>query len=207
MEEMVINTTAFIRGEVVAASKKKGKFQLPPPMVTLVEIEAATSFVTFTMIKGIARMSIEELMRAGKLSRLIKEIKHGRDQSRAGKKETPAKDKTAAIYMTQSWQRMTRQKVTQNFERVREITFPPLSTSSRVEGPLVIEAEIDGHMIHHIDYIICGTQRRGDSLENFKVTLHPDFPDQEVAIRGTLSTKRRTELCSLLKENLDIFAW
>ncbi|GKB22474.1 reverse transcriptase domain-containing protein [Tanacetum coccineum] len=43
--------------------------------------------------------------------------------------------------------------------------------------------------------------------ENFKVALHPNFPDQEVAIEGTLSAKGRTELCSLLKENLDIFAW
>nr|GEY06105.1 reverse transcriptase domain-containing protein [Tanacetum cinerariifolium] len=43
--------------------------------------------------------------------------------------------------------------------------------------------------------------------ENFKVALHPNFPDQEVAVGGTLSAKRRTELCSLLKENLDIFAW
>ncbi|GKC82375.1 hypothetical protein Tco_1138092 [Tanacetum coccineum] len=43
--------------------------------------------------------------------------------------------------------------------------------------------------------------------ENFKVALHPNFPDQEVAIGGTLSTKGRAELCSLLKENLDIFAW
>nr|GFB37511.1 reverse transcriptase domain-containing protein [Tanacetum cinerariifolium] len=29
----------------------------------------------------------------------------------------------------------------------------------------------------------------------------------EVEIGGTLSAKGRTELCSLLKENLDIFAW
>ncbi|GJV09578.1 hypothetical protein Tco_1347234 [Tanacetum coccineum] len=43
--------------------------------------------------------------------------------------------------------------------------------------------------------------------ENFKVALHPNFPDQEVAIRGTLSAKGRTKLCSLLKKNLDIFAW
>ncbi|GKB91087.1 reverse transcriptase domain-containing protein [Tanacetum coccineum] len=43
--------------------------------------------------------------------------------------------------------------------------------------------------------------------ENFNVALHPNFPDQEVAIRGTLSAKERTELCSLLKKNLDIFAW
>ncbi|GKD91163.1 hypothetical protein Tco_1366670 [Tanacetum coccineum] len=38
-------------------------------------------------------------------------------------------------------------------------------------------------------------------------TLHPNFPDQEVAIGGTLSSKGRTELCLLLKKNLDIFAW
>nr|GEV75369.1 reverse transcriptase domain-containing protein [Tanacetum cinerariifolium] len=43
--------------------------------------------------------------------------------------------------------------------------------------------------------------------ENFKVALHPNFPNQEVAIGGMLSAKGRTELCSLLKENLDIFAW
>ncbi|GJZ46832.1 reverse transcriptase domain-containing protein [Tanacetum coccineum] len=43
--------------------------------------------------------------------------------------------------------------------------------------------------------------------ENFKVALHLNFPDQEVAIRGMLSAKGRTKLCSLLKENLDIFAW
>ncbi|GJY50301.1 reverse transcriptase domain-containing protein [Tanacetum coccineum] len=43
--------------------------------------------------------------------------------------------------------------------------------------------------------------------ENFKVAPHPNFPDQEVAIGGTLSVKGRTKLCSLLKENLDIFAW
>nr|GEZ02559.1 reverse transcriptase domain-containing protein [Tanacetum cinerariifolium] len=42
---------------------------------------------------------------------------------------------------------------------------------------------------------------------NFKVALHPDFPDQEVVIEGTLSDKGRTELCSILKKNFDIFAW
>nr|GFA31785.1 reverse transcriptase domain-containing protein [Tanacetum cinerariifolium] len=42
---------------------------------------------------------------------------------------------------------------------------------------------------------------------NFTAALHPDFPDQEVMIRGSLSDKGRTELCSVLKTNLDIFAW
>nr|GEW84210.1 reverse transcriptase domain-containing protein [Tanacetum cinerariifolium] len=91
-----------------------------------------------------------------KLSHLIKEIKHGRDQSKTGKKETPAKDKPTAIYMIQSWQRTTRQKVTQSFERVKEITFPPLPASSGTEGPLIIEAEMGEHMIHHM-YVDSGS--------------------------------------------------
>nr|GEU88696.1 reverse transcriptase domain-containing protein [Tanacetum cinerariifolium] len=55
-----------------------------------------------------------------------------------------------AIYMIQSWHRITKQKVTQSFERVREITFPSLTTNSRMKGPLVIEAKIGGHMIHRM---------------------------------------------------------
>ncbi|GJR96396.1 hypothetical protein Tco_0268570 [Tanacetum coccineum] len=58
----------------------------------------------------------------------------------SGKKHIPAKDKAAAIYMIQSWQRVTRQKVTQSFDRFREIVFPPLTANEGVEGPLVIEA-------------------------------------------------------------------
>nr|GEU95398.1 reverse transcriptase domain-containing protein [Tanacetum cinerariifolium] len=298
MEEMMITTTAFIRGEAVAASKKKGH--------------------------------IEELVRAGKLSHLIKEIKQGRDQSKAWKKEITVKDKPTTIYMLQSWQRTLKQKVTQSFERVGEITFPQLTASNGTEKPLVIEAEMGGHMIHrmYIDggssmeilYEHCFNRLRpeiknqmvptttsltgfsgetiwplgqlkllvtiGDATHstkacmnfmvgksmspyngiigrsglkaiqavpstvhgmlkfpveggiatirstkliptecasvttssvipreertrpaNFTVALRPDFPDQEVVIGGSLSDKGRTELCFVLKKNLDIFAW
>nr|GEY74556.1 hypothetical protein [Tanacetum cinerariifolium] len=41
----------------------------------------------------------------------------------------------------------------------------------------------------------------------FKVAIHPDFLDQEISIGGTVSIKAQTELCTLLKRNLDIFAW
>nr|GEW80103.1 reverse transcriptase domain-containing protein [Tanacetum cinerariifolium] len=197
MEEMMITTTAFIRGEAAAASKKKGHtlwqtqskrqtsdkrsdfhgqsregrgsnrftpLTRTPKEILAAEAEKRSSnkFCDFHNDKGHStdecmqlKKQIEELVRAGKLSHLIKEIKHGRDQSKTGKKETPAKDKPTAIYMIQSWQMMTRQKVTQSFERVKEITFPPLTAT----------------------------------------------------IGGTLSEKGRTELCSILKKNLDIFAW
>ncbi|GKA19094.1 reverse transcriptase domain-containing protein [Tanacetum coccineum] len=45
------------------------------------------------------------------------------------------------------------------------------------------------------------------SQENLKVAIHHDFPDQEVALGGTLSIEGRTAVCALLKRNLDIFAW
>ncbi|GKE12860.1 hypothetical protein Tco_1416411, partial [Tanacetum coccineum] len=43
--------------------------------------------------------------------------------------------------------------------------------------------------------------------ENLKIVIHLDFPDQEVALGGTLSIEGRMTLCTLLKRNLDIFAW
>ncbi|GJR32242.1 hypothetical protein Tco_1108474 [Tanacetum coccineum] len=180
MEEMMTVTTAFIRGETAATSKKKGyapwkpqdqskrhvskwksdfrgKFKPPPPMVTPVDKRSSNKFCDLHNDKGYStdecmqlKKQIEELVPAGKLSHLIKEIKQGRDQMKVGKKESPAKDKSLAIYMVQPYNRTTRQKVTQSFARVSEITFPPLTTSKGTEGPLVIEAEIGRHMIHRM---------------------------------------------------------
>ncbi|GJW61076.1 reverse transcriptase domain-containing protein [Tanacetum coccineum] len=300
MEEMMTITIAFIRGKAAAASKKKGhtswksqdqskrhflerksdfrgKFKLPPPMVTPVEKRSSNKFCDFHNDKGHStdecmqlKKQIEELVRAGKLSHLIKEIKQGRDQTKNGKK----KAKSLAIYMIQPWQRTTKQKLTQSFAYGSEITFSLLANSDGTEGPLVIEAEIGGHMIHRLyidgdhctkawmDFMIvrsispyngiirrpgireiqtvpstaygmlkfpadggivticstilipveCATvitlpKEAGVRRENLKVAIHPNFPDQEVAIGGTLSLEGRTKLCTLLKKNLDIFAW
>nr|GFA23411.1 reverse transcriptase domain-containing protein [Tanacetum cinerariifolium] len=151
--------------EILAA--EANKFQPPPPMVTLVEKRNSNKFCDFHNDKGHStdecmqlKKQIEELVRAGKLSHLIKEIKQGQEQPKTGRKEAAAKDKPTKIYMVRSWQRTVKQKITQSFEQGKEITFPPLATSNGTEGPLVIKAEIG-----------------------------------------------RTELCSLLKNNLDIFAW
>nr|GFC48380.1 reverse transcriptase domain-containing protein [Tanacetum cinerariifolium] len=128
MEEMMIATTAFIRGKAAAANKKKGhmswkpqdqtpkeilaaeanKFQPPPPMVTPVEKRNGNKFCDFHNDKGHStdecmqlKKQIEELVRAGKLSHLIKEIKQGREQPKTGRKEAAAKDKPTTIYMTE----------------------------------------------------------------------------------------------------------
>ncbi|GJX29929.1 reverse transcriptase domain-containing protein [Tanacetum coccineum] len=295
--------------EIFAA--KSGKFKPPPPMVTLVEKRSSNKFYEFHNDKGHItdecvqlKKQIEELVRAGKLSHFIKEIWQDKDQQKTGKKDDPAKDKAAAIYMIQ-----------------------PKGT----EGPLVIEAEIGGHAVHRmyvdggssmevlfkhcfnrlrpeiksqmvpaitsltgfsgetiwplgqlrllvtigdaehstkawmnfmivrspspyngiigrlrireiqavpstthrmIKFPVNGgivtirstiltptecaaiaatpkdTEKKAETRhENFKVAIHPDFPNQEIAIGGALSAKGRTKLCALLKANLDIFAW
>ncbi|GJZ56494.1 reverse transcriptase domain-containing protein [Tanacetum coccineum] len=43
--------------------------------------------------------------------------------------------------------------------------------------------------------------------EKIKVAIHPEYPEQTIAIGSTLTEKRRKELCALLRQNLDVFAW
>ncbi|GJX39331.1 reverse transcriptase domain-containing protein [Tanacetum coccineum] len=43
--------------------------------------------------------------------------------------------------------------------------------------------------------------------EKIKVVVHPEYPEQTIAIGSTLTEKGRKELCALLKQNLDVFAW
>nr|GEV73507.1 reverse transcriptase domain-containing protein [Tanacetum cinerariifolium] len=298
MEEIMITTTAFIRGEAAAASKKKGhaywkahdqskgktqikeiltaeagKFQPKPPMVTLVEKRSNNKFYDFHNDKGHStdecmqlKRQIEELVRAGKLSHLIKEIKHRRDQSKTGKKETAAKDKPTTIYMIQSWKKITRQKsqmvpattlltgfsgetiwplgqlrllviigdtnhstrAWMNFMIVRSLSpYNGIIGRSRIRAIQAMSSTVYGMLKFLVEGGIvtirstvlipteCTSMITSSAVSreertrpaNFKVALHSDFPDQEVAIKGTLSDKRRTELCSVLKKNLDIFAW
>nr|GEX43656.1 reverse transcriptase domain-containing protein [Tanacetum cinerariifolium] len=56
-------------------------------------------------------------------------------------------------------------------------------------------------------HIARGTRRKEGSPPNLTVPLHPNFLDQEVVVGGSLSDEGRTELCALLKRNLDIFSW
>ncbi|GJV43803.1 reverse transcriptase domain-containing protein [Tanacetum coccineum] len=43
--------------------------------------------------------------------------------------------------------------------------------------------------------------------EKIQVAIHPEYPEQTVAIGSTLSEEGRKELCDLLRRNLDVFAW
>ncbi|GJW02462.1 reverse transcriptase domain-containing protein [Tanacetum coccineum] len=138
----------------------KGKFKAPPPMTTPVEKRNANKFCEFHGEVGHntdecmhLRKQIEEMLKAGKLSHLIKEIKQNnrKEQPKVTKKgETAGKDKAMAILMVQPWERVARQRITQSFSPNSEIFFPPLGEDEGTEGPMIIEAEIGGHCMHRM---------------------------------------------------------
>nr|GEV56899.1 reverse transcriptase domain-containing protein [Tanacetum cinerariifolium] len=308
MEEIMIATTAFIRGEAAAASKKKGHMSWKPQDQSKkhadkrpdfrVEKRNSNKSCDFHNDKGHStdecmqlKKQIEELVRAGKLSHLIKEMKQGREQPKTGRKEAATKDKPTTIYMVRSWQRTIKKKITQNggssleilyehcFNRLRpdimsqmvpgttslvgfsgETTWPlgqlrllvtigdvthstkacmnfmivkslspynGIIERSRLKAIQAVPSTIhemlkfpteEGIVTILISLLIraeCASidtssvtpRARKTRPANLTVTLHPNFSDQEVVVGGSLSDKGRTELCSLLKKNLDIFVW
>ncbi|GJV81964.1 reverse transcriptase domain-containing protein [Tanacetum coccineum] len=267
---------------------EKGKFKAPPPMVTPAEKRDPNKYCEFHADTGHStdecmqlRKQIDEMIKAGKLSQFIRELKQN-DKPKAPKKgEASGKDKPLAILMIQPWERVAKPRITQSFSPETAISFPPLGEEDGTEGPMIIEAEMGGHFVHrvYIDggassevlYEHCFVKLRkeirdqmvpatthligfsretisplgqiallvkidgtvtlqssrvilmecamisGPSIqppavnqvleEKINIAIHPEYPEQTVAIGSTLTEKGHKELCSLLKQNLDIFSW
>ncbi|GJV20919.1 reverse transcriptase domain-containing protein [Tanacetum coccineum] len=125
------------------------------------------------------KRQIEELIKAGRFSHVIKELKHGneKDQPKATKNgEASGKDKAMAILIVQPWQRVARQRITQSFSPDPEISFPPLGEEDGTEGPMIIEAEIGGHFIHRM-YVDGGSASK-ILYEHFFSRLRPEVKKQ-----------------------------
>ncbi|GJY75993.1 reverse transcriptase domain-containing protein [Tanacetum coccineum] len=91
------------------------------------------------------------MLKARKLSHIIRELKQSRGKDQPKKKgETSGKEKPHAIPMIQSRQTAIRQKITQIFSPNPEMLFPHLRDDEGAEGPLIIEAKIGGHQVHRI---------------------------------------------------------
>ncbi|GKC48992.1 hypothetical protein Tco_1071737, partial [Tanacetum coccineum] len=135
IDEMIRITKSFLRGRwqpdrftLLSKSPKeimaleKGKFKAPPPMTTTVKKRNNNKFCEFHGEVGHntdecmhLKRQIEELLKNGKLSHVIKELKQssGKDQPKANKKgETSNKDKALTILMVQLWQSVARQRIT-----------------------------------------------------------------------------------------------
>ncbi|GKC42571.1 ATP-dependent DNA helicase PIF1, partial [Tanacetum coccineum] len=232
------------------------------------------------------------------------EENNGKDQAKVAKKgEATGKDKPLAILMVQTRRKITKQRITQTFSPETMISFPPLGEEDGTEGPMVIEAEVGGHLVHrmYVDggasskilYEHCFNQlcpeirnqmvpattylvgfsgeiiwplgqvsllvKIGDeehstsawmnfmvvrsyssyngiigrpgirrikaipstahrmlkfpmtggtgTEEKIQVAIHPEYPEQTIAIGSTLTEEGQKKLCGLLRQNLDIFAW
>nr|GEW52903.1 reverse transcriptase domain-containing protein [Tanacetum cinerariifolium] len=260
MEKIMIATTAFIRGEAAAASKKKGhtswraqdqskrktsekksdfrghpreergssrftpltrtpkeilavkvgKFQPSPPMVTPVEKRNSNKFCDFRNDKG---HSTDESS-SGVERPLVIETEIGRYMI-----HRMYVDRGDADHSTRAWMNFMIVRSLSPYNgiigrpEIREIQAVPSTAHEMlkfpVEGGIVT---IHSTILKPAECTLVITssavpKEEGTRLENFKVALHPDFSDQKVAIRGTLLAKRRTELCSILKKKLNIFAW
>ncbi|GJT55173.1 reverse transcriptase domain-containing protein [Tanacetum coccineum] len=103
--------TLFLKSSKEILALEKGKFKTPPPMTTPVEKRNNNKFCEFHGEVGHntdecmhLKRKIEELLKNGKLSHVIKELKQnsGKDQPKINKKgETSNKDKALAILMVQ----------------------------------------------------------------------------------------------------------
>ncbi|GJU09753.1 hypothetical protein Tco_1132149 [Tanacetum coccineum] len=172
----------------------KGKFKAPPPMTTLVEKRNNNKFCEFHREVGHntddcmhLKRQIEELIKNGKLSHVIKELKQGsrKDQPKTAKKgETSEKDKPLGILMVQPWQRVARQKITQSFSPSPEISFPPLGDEDGAKGLMIIEVKIGGHFIHRI-YVEGGSASEILYEHSFN-RLHPEVKNQMVPATAPL---------------------
>ncbi|GKE58714.1 reverse transcriptase domain-containing protein [Tanacetum coccineum] len=130
-------------------------FPKPPPMRTLEEQRVGNGYCEYHRQKGHTsnecvqlRQLIDKLVKEGRLDHLVKNIKEGKDKQRSRGKKDTLRDKADTIYMVQSWQRKTKQKVSQKFSHGSGISFPTLTADNAVVEPLTIEINAAGHDIH-----------------------------------------------------------
>ncbi|GJX84426.1 reverse transcriptase domain-containing protein [Tanacetum coccineum] len=161
------------------------------------------------------KKQIEEMLKAEKLSHLIKELKQnsGKEQPKTVKKdETSGKDKALAILMIQPWERVARKKITQSFSPNTEILFPHLDEDEGTEGPMIIEAEIGGHCIHRQIQlpVKIGDEDSALAWMNF-VVIRSSSPYNEIierpGVRKLQAVPSTAHRMLKLPRNLDIFAW
>nr|GEV90441.1 reverse transcriptase domain-containing protein [Tanacetum cinerariifolium] len=165
----------------------KGKFKPHPPMTTLVEKRNASKFYEFHREVGHTtdecihlKRQIEEMLKAGKLTHLIKKLKqsNGKDQEKAEKEGNLKKGKT-----------------TSNTD----------GEEDGMEGPMIIKAEIGGHFVHCMTRNAAAHNQV--TKEKIQVAIHHEYPEQTIAIGSSLTKEGWKELCCRLRRNHDIFAW
>nr|GEY07093.1 reverse transcriptase domain-containing protein [Tanacetum cinerariifolium] len=163
------------------------KFKAPPPMTGLVENQNKNKFCEFHGDKGHItdecihlRRQIEEVVKSGQPSHLVKEIKQGgkqREQENAAKKwEAPNKEKAMAIFMVfVAIQRYHRPSGLRKIQEVQStahgmLKFPVKGGITTIRGSTIMPAEC--RMITEAHDI--SLPKEPTAMEGIKVAIHPD---------------------------------
>ncbi|GKB31339.1 hypothetical protein Tco_0870740 [Tanacetum coccineum] len=151
--------------EILAIEKVARSFEQPPLMLGSKRSRDMSKFCYFHEDHGHntndcrqLKSQIEEAVRSGQLSHLVKGIKKERtitsDSQRGEKKEKSTTPAEAPILMINQEEDRTRNNISKSptFEG-REITFPPVTKGSNSSAPVIIKAKIFGREVSrvHID--------------------------------------------------------
>ncbi|GJZ39725.1 hypothetical protein Tco_0586288 [Tanacetum coccineum] len=145
------------------------------------------------------KREIEELIKAGKPSHVIKELKQGcgKDQPKAAKKgEAPGKDKAMAILMVQPWQKVSPSLYNGIIGRtgVRKIQAVPSTAHGMIKFPVPGGIlTLRSNKIIPLECTMVSEPEAQPSVipqaaeERIKVAIHLEYPEQTVAIGSTLT--------------------
>nr|GEX59617.1 retrovirus-related Pol polyprotein from transposon TNT 1-94 [Tanacetum cinerariifolium] len=180
VDEMMRVTTTFLRGEVTTSNQvqkktppawkqqdagRKQNFKRRGDFRNQQRSERrCDKFTLFTKSPKEILAFDKELIKNGKLTHVIKELKQGSEK------------------------RVARQRITQSFSPNMEISFPPLGDEEGTEGPMIIEAEIGDHFIHciYVDggsaleilYEHCFNRLRLEYLDELKRLSNLEYCDE-----------------------------
>nr|GEZ46790.1 reverse transcriptase domain-containing protein [Tanacetum cinerariifolium] len=159
-------------------------FKTPPPITTPVEKINKNKFCEFHKEVGHntdecmhLKRQIKELIKAGKLSHVIKELKQDnrKDQPKAANKGKASwKDTAMVILMVQPWKAWSKE-----------------NSSSPVNGSWNVKVPRPGRNTHIV------------KQQGYSTRMHDGLRTEG----STITKDGRNELCNLLRHNLDIIAW
>ncbi|GJX08836.1 reverse transcriptase domain-containing protein [Tanacetum coccineum] len=158
------------------------------------------------------------MLKAGKLSHLIKELKQnsGKEQPKTAKKgETSRKDKALAI----KWFNLGKGSPSPYNGIIGRPGVRKLqAVSSTAHGMLKLPVEggvitlKSSRLVLLECALVSGLEETPQApkpvvKERVKVEINPEYLEQTIMIGPTLTEEGRNNLCNLLQRNLDIFAW
>ncbi|GKD21057.1 hypothetical protein Tco_1222760 [Tanacetum coccineum] len=153
------------------------------------------------------KKQIEEMLKAGKLSHLIKELKQNNEKEQpkvTKKRETSRKDKASSS----PYNGIIGRPGVKKLQAVPSTAHGMLKIL--VEGGVIT---LKSSKLVPLECAVVSKPKEAPSAtkpmieERIKVAINLEYPEHTVMIGSTLTEEGRNKLCRLLQRNLDIFAW